>query len=471
MKLIPTALALLISFSIGAQAPTSGPTEVELQRLIQDAGLYHGELGFYAYNLDNGKVLAEYNTYKSFVPASVQKLLTTATALEKLGPDFQFRTDIYVTGEVVDGVLHGNIIVKSSGDPTLGSKYYSSASDVLEKIKSSFEGIEKINGTLIIDASHFSRHNTSRGWIWEDIGNYFGATPTSLCWKDNLLNVHLQSGQVGKRARLASSAPGGFEYDIEVTAADGGGDNAWFFGSPEHDRIYARGTIPAHQPKFLVKAAHPRPMEQFARDFAKALGQEDLDYRIAYDPVSASQAKTQLSLLSPPLSTIIKLTNQKSINLYADALAIEFATSLTYKRMEKGIHHIEAFMMKAQIYPRGAKVLDGSGLSPLNRTTPQATMRLLEYMYRSKNKDTFISSLSEAGASGTLRNSFTNPELKGKIKAKSGTMSGVRNYAGYISNKYDETIGFCLFMNDYDEGRKAEIIKKIEALMIALVND
>ena len=469
MKLSPLILSLFFACGLHAQTPELGPTELELQRLIQDAGLYQGEIGFIAVNLDNGHGLAEYNSAKSFIPASVQKLLTTATAVDRLGPDFQFKTDILVTGSTTDGVLNGNVIVKSSGDPTLGSKYYSSSGEVLDNITESFNGIDRINGSLIIDASHFSKYNTSRGWIWEDIGNYFGASSSSLTWKDNMLKVYLRTGQVGSRAQLASKPTGEFDFDIQVTAADGGGDNAWFFGTPNNDKIYAQGTIPAHQAKFLVKAAHPKPMDQFIADVSKALGQRDINSRIAYDPVSASQAQTQVSLYSPPLSTIVKLTNQKSINLYADALVIELATSLTHKKLEEGIHHLEAFMMKAGVYSKGTRIMDGSGLSPLNRLTPQSVVDVLRYMYRSENKDVFLSSLAEAGTSGTLRSSFKNPKLTGKVKAKSGTMKGVRNYAGYVSNKYDETVAFCIMINDYDESRKAEIMAKIEKLLIALV--
>ncbi|MDP4843590.1 MAG: D-alanyl-D-alanine carboxypeptidase, partial [Salibacteraceae bacterium] len=115
-------IMLAISPLLFAQNKTMGPTELELQKLLQDVAFKHGEVAFLAVNLDNGKVIAEHNSQRAMIPASVQKLITTGAALEKLGADHTFETSFAHTGVISnDGILNGNLIITPMGDPTFGS--------------------------------------------------------------------------------------------------------------------------------------------------------------------------------------------------------------------------------------------------------------------------------------------------------------------------------------------------------------
>lgn len=473
MRILAFYLLLALSPHLIAQNRAMLPTEVVLQKLLQDGGVKNGQVAFLAVNLDNGRVIAEHNTYASMVPASIQKLVTTAVALEKLGPGFSYKTEISTDGSFDGATLQGNVYVMASGDPTLNSRYYQSDPTTLQRIKTSFNGIQSIGGSMIIDASHFDRYTTPRGWVWEDMGNYFGASPTALIWNDNLLEVYLRTGQAGTRAMIAPATvkSSDFEIDLRVMADNGTKDDAWFFGSPGNDVIYAKGTVPAHRDKFLVKAAHPYPMKQFAKDVSAATGLKGLDARIDYDYVEHAGLTPLVTITSPPLSAIVKLTNQKSINLFAEALNIELDTAERYKSVEGGVATVEAYLRAKKVNLKGVRIMDGSGLSPLNRTTCQTMVDLLSHMYRSNNKETFLQSLAVAGQSGTIAGYFKGTKAEGNLKAKSGTMSGVRNYAGYVTNKNNETVAFCIMLNNYDESRKAQIMQRIEELMSAVIED
>lgn len=473
MRTVAITLLCLLSSGVFAQNREMLPTEVVLQKLLQDAGVQNGTVAFLAVNLDNGRVIAEHNTYTSMIPASLQKLVTTAVALEKLGPGFSYKTEISTDGEIDNSTLNGNLYVIASGDPTLNSRHYQSDPPVRQRIKNAMNGITTFEGKVIIDASHYSRYTTPRGWIWEDMGNYFGASPSALMWEDNLLEVYLRTGQAGSDAVLApaSSKHKGFEIDIQVKAADSKRDDAWFFGAPGSNTIYAKGTIPAHQEKFLVKAAHPYPMEEFVKDISRATDLKKLSSQIDYDYIEHEGLKPLVTITSPPLSTIVRLTNQKSINLYAEALNIELDEEDHYKSVAGGIATVESYLKSQKVNMKGVRITDGSGLSPLNRTTCQTMVDVLSVMYRSENKETFMNSLAVAGQSGTIARYFKGTKAQGNLKAKSGTMTGVRNYAGYVKNSNGEMVAFCILINDYNEARKAQIMNRIEELMAAVIED
>ncbi|MDC1202356.1 D-alanyl-D-alanine carboxypeptidase, partial [Salibacteraceae bacterium] len=112
---------------------------------------------------------------------------------------------------------------------------------------------------------------------------------------------------------------------------------------------------------------------------------------------------------------------------------------------------------------------DGSGLSPLNRMTAEAMTGILALAYRSDVKEDFLGSLPVAGQSGTLARYFKETKADGNVRAKSGTMSGVRNYAGYLTNRHGETVAFCIMLNDYDESRKTQVMQHIEEILVAII--
>lgn len=473
MRSLTLAFILFMAMSPGhSQNRELSPTELVLQKLVQDAAFTHGEVAFMAVNLDNGRVIAEYNNFRSMTPASVQKLVTTATALETLGPAFTFKTRLAYDGVLESGILHGNLYVVGGGDPTLQSRYNKAEPSGLSKIATALSPITKAEGKLIVDLSLYNKYTTPRGWVWEDMGNYFGSTPTALMWKDNLLEVKLRSGQAGTRAMLADPpaqyAP--FTIDVQVMAANSQKDDAWFFSAPGSNVIYAKGTIPAHQQQFTVKASHPDPVHQFTNDVFRTWGQCP-ETRTDHDYIPHEGLTDLVVVESPPLKTIVKFTNEQSINLFAEALNIAMDSAVRYKSVEGGLHGMEKFLQNKKVYLKGVRLIDGSGLSPLNRLTCQTMIDVLSMMYRSQNRDVFYNSLPVAGQSGTIARYFKGTGAENNLRAKSGTMAGVRNYAGYVTNTQGERIAFCLMMNDYDENRTAEVMARVEELLTALIDD
>ncbi|MDB4104863.1 D-alanyl-D-alanine carboxypeptidase/D-alanyl-D-alanine-endopeptidase [Salibacteraceae bacterium] len=472
MKHLSIFLLALLSLNAIAQDRSLSTAEVELQRLRQDPGLKHGEVGFVAVNLDNGGIIAEFNSYRAMIPASIQKLLTTSNAFSTLGNDYRFKTRIAYTGEIIEGILHGDIVIYGGGDPTFNSKYFPNQNhDQAIKEAATKAGIKSITGKLVFDLSIYTEHTTPSGWVWEDMGNYFGATPTAFMWADNTINLDLRSGQAGTDVMLADSWPSDSPYtlDVDIKASTENKDNAWFYSAPKGNTIYGKGSIPAHKDRFTVKISDPDPVQSYAKHLEKLLGLKNIAIQRNYAHIEYASAKTLIDLSSPSLKEIINVTNKQSINLYAEALNLISDTAQELKSVEGGIQSLEAFLTKNKIRHQGNRFLDGSGVSPMNRMTPQVMIDLLSVMYRSPLKEDFQSTLAVGGQSGTFKYYFKSGIAAGNIMGKSGTMNGVRNYAGYVKNKYGETIAFCLMMNDYDEDRKSEIMKKVETLMEAVI--
>lgn len=469
MKHILASLLLFLSIpTLFAQSPTLSDAQLKLQALTLDPGLKHGQISVMVQNLDNGTMILEHNIFKSMIPASIQKLYTTGVALQTLRPDHRFTTIIGYTGELREGTLHGNLVIIGGGDPTLDSRYFSehSIQKLVEFVKEN--GIKTINGKLVLDLSYFERYTTPRGWIWEDIGNYFGASPNSLMYDDNLIEVKFRSGQEGSRAMVAGMTPkpDNLEMNIEVEAANSNRDDAWFFGAPGSSEMYAKGSIPSHRSEFNVKAANPKVAESFVQDFIKKSGIKAEQIEFLYRPFPDELIKSK-SVESPTVAEIVNQTNLHSINLFAEALLIQLDTASEARSTEGGIETLQSVLKKNKVYQGGLNLEDGSGLSPLNRTTAQSMVHHLAVMYRSDVSDQFLASLPVAGQSGTIKNTFGGP-LTGKMMAKSGTMNGVRNYTGYIKNQAGETIAFCVMMNDYDENRKAELMRKLQDLLASI---
>ena len=472
MKHLSIFLFALLNLNAIAQDRSLSSVEVELQRLRQDPGLKHGEVGFVAVNLDNGSIITEHNSYRAMIPASIQKLLTTSTALASLGSNYRFKTSIAYTGEIIQGTLHGDLVIYGGGDPTFNSRYFPNQNhDQTIKEAATKAGIKSITGKIIFDLSLYTEHTTPSGWLWEDMGNYFGSTPTAFMWADNTINLDLRSGQARTAVMLADSWPCDSKYqlDIDIKASTDNKDNAWFYSAPKGNIIYGKGTIPAHKDRFTVKLSDPDPVQSYAAHLEKLLGLKDISIQRNYTHIEYASARTLIELTSPSLKEIITITNQQSINLYAEALNLIADTAKDLKSVEGGVRSLEAFLTKNKIRYEGNRFLDGSGVSPMNRMTPQVMIDLLSAMYRSPMKEDFQSTLAVGGQSGTFKYYFKSGKVAGNIIGKSGTMNGVRNYTGYVKNKYGETIAFCLMMNDYDEDRKSEIMKKVETLMEAVI--
>ncbi len=446
----------------------------------------NAHFGFLAVDVETGKVIAEHKPDLSLMPASTMKALTTATALEVLGKDYVFKTRLEYSGSIdtATHTLNGNIYISGGSDPTFGSRHYDRKqthafiNTWIYTLKDN--KIDKINGAIIADASRYSTETAPQKWAWEDVGNYYGAGANGLTAFDNLYEIYLKSpAQVNKLTTVVRTNPKIPDLQIinEVKSSNRKRDEAFVFAAPYSFFHIIRGNIPKARNEFKIKGALPDPALYFAQYFKQKLAANDIECSQQATTVRLLKLKNEYkdekkhtlhTLYSPNLSSIINVTNKKSINLFAE----HFLNEIGYKLKNEGSNSagrqaVMQFWNSKGMDTDGMHIYDGSGLSRSDAITARQLVFMFRYMKKSKNFDVFYKSLPVAGKSGTLRRIGRKTSAEGRVHAKSGSIGLVRAYAGYVTTKAGKEIAFSMNIANYNCS-SYNARKKLTALMIAM---
>ena len=411
-------------------------------------------MSVYVQNMQTGEVIDSYRADKVVPPASVMKLLTTGAALEILGPGYKFPTILEYTGMIENGVLHGNLYIHGSCDPSLGWK---GQTGFLAKWVKAVQkaGISTIDGAVIADMTMLDGEAQNPNWLCEDAGNYYAPGIFSLNYYGNTMNIVLQSGEPGTVAKVVKTEP--YVEDVyfinRIRCDKIQYDGAFVSGLPYSRERYLTGAVPSNLGTFGVKGDLPNPGLLLARHFTNRLREagitvkRDATYIADYNPLTPPRTELYTHY-SEPLSEIIKETNVNSNNLYAEALFRYLGTRYT---LPGTIHNsqdlLRDFWRRRGVNVQNAIIKDGCGLAPQDAVSAKAFVQLLSFMARSNNKEAWIASLPVSGQSGTLKSLCPKTELEGRIHAKSGTIAGTKNFAGYVDMPNGETWVFAILIN------------------------
>ena len=484
MKII-SILLISLYFSINLVSSQNN-IQTAINQFAADNELRHGSISFAVVDLSNGELVSSVNKDLSIPTASTAKLFSTATALELLGPNYTPKTRIYYDG-IIDstGTLKGNIWIKGGGDPTLGSKYFTNSETRYNFLKTWADeikklGVSRIEGAIIADASQFGYNGAPDGWNWSDLGNYYGAGPSGLTVFDNLIEMHFStSSQVGKPTTLSSTFPEvpGMVFHNYILSSSKSGDNSYIYGAPYSLDRFGTGTLPVNQSNFVVKGSLPDPEYQIAFELHTILLQQSISInelpkavrQLEIEPISTDKMKLIYENNGTPLIEIITETNMHSINLFAEhMLTLIGLEKSNLGSTENGISVMETFW-KTKINTDGLHINDGSGLSRTNAISAQHYISLLEYMSKSKYAVEYKKSLPIAGVSGTLKSVCKGQSAQNRMYAKSGTMSRIKSYAGYIDGKSGKKYAFAIITNNYECSATA-IRQKMESVFNAIAN-
>lgn len=455
MKKAAWLICLLIYFSSVHAQPVKERLRNAVIGLLADVQMKQAILGISVLKADNAEVVYEMNAQTGLAPASCQKIITSASAMELLGPDFRYQTILGYQGSIQDGLLKGSIQLIGSGDPTLGSWRYESTKEekLLQQLVKGIkqEGITKIEGDLMGFTGKWDNQLLPGGWIWDDIGNYYGAGSAALNWRENQYDLFLQSGtMVGDKVNIVGTNP--MLYGITLTsqlisAHKGSGDKAYIYLPPTSQTGFVRGTIPVDESAFTISGSIPDPSFQLLATINERLSNENL--KPARFSVITDKAlpiiKTLSVIHSPKLDSINYWFMKKSINLYGEALL----KTLAYEKMgmgttEKGVEIVKKFWKEQGIESAALHIIDGSGLSPQNRVTTDALVKILIYA-RSRSWFSFY---------------YDALPVFNQMKLKSGTIGGAKSFAGYHTAKDGTAYTVAIIINNYD-GSANEIVKKI----------
>ncbi len=457
--------------------------------LASDTALTVGDVGILVQDAVTAKTLCAHNAKKSLIPASNQKLIVTATALKVLGADYRYATHFQTDGTIKDSTLTGNFYIKGSGDPSFGSPEMDSVvrfKFLLDSIVVLMRkaGINKINGKIIADASVFADETTPGTWQYDDLGNYYGASPSGLNVNDNQYQlIFAQRPLNGAKADMAGMVPivPEFALDSKVKCF-GKGDESNIFSVPFAKSGFVNGTIPTGESVFSIYGAVPDPAYLLAWHLKRVCTEQGIVItdsattigRLISEKKDTSFFDKKRKILftwhSPTLENIVRYTNFESVNLYAEVLLHTLALHETgSSSLAKGIAFVEKYWRERGMDTRGMFYNDGSGLSPRDGITPEQLCFILRNVAQDANwYRAFYNSLPQAGKNGTLK-TFLNKTatLQNRVRAKSGTITRVKSYSGYLTTEAGKLLAFSVIANNFTCSQ-SEIKKRIENFLIAI---
>ena len=417
----------------------------------KDEQLKHAISSLYVIDAKTGQVVFDKNSQIGLAPASTQKIITSVTAFELLGKDYRYKTELGYSGVIKKSILEGDLIFTGSIDPTLGSWRFASTRDTFLLSKWS-AALKKLN-IIEIDGAVTHNFNYEKpafysipdGWIWQDIGNYYGAAADIINWKENQYDIILKSGKnIGDPVEIVS--PQLFISNHLKSAAKGSGDNAYVYFPIMGSSQTIAGTIPINEDSFKISASVLWPTGNFLLDFCNKINADGIrGSQGGFKFKRENHPKNIYTHYSPSLDSIIYWFNKKSINLYGEALVKTFAYEKQgFGSTDSGVAIVKKFWKEKGLDEDELNIYDGSGLSPLNRVTTHAQVEILKY---AKTKDWFPYFLKSL------------PEYNG-MTMKSGTISDVKGFSGYHKAKDGKEYIFSFLVNNYS-GKSSQLVGKM----------
>jgi serine-type D-Ala-D-Ala carboxypeptidase/endopeptidase (penicillin-binding protein 4) len=415
----------------------------------KDAQLKHAISSLYIIDAKTGQVVFDKNSQVGLAPASTQKIITSVTAFELLGKDYRYKTEFGIINERG----RKNLYIKPSGDPTFGSWRWESTKEeaILESLSKTIPS-GKFDG-FTINTQGWQSHVIPDGWIWQDIGNYYGAASGFLNWRENQYDIIMKSGSsLGDDVKIVEIKPYLFGYhlvSLVLSAKEGTGDNAYIYFHPGTSLISIKGTIPVNENRFKISGSFPSSENQFISTLRKRLNNSVTDTNTLItgytDSLTNNNVKIFYTTFSPAMDSIIYWFNKKSINLYGEALIKTIAhEKMRLAIADSGVAVVKKFWKENGLDEDELNIYDGSGLSPLNRVTTHAQVEILKY---AKTKDWFSLFLKSL------------PEYNG-ITMKSGTISDVKGFCGYHKAKDGKEYIFSFLVNNYS-GKSSQLVGKM----------
>lgn len=433
-------------------------------KFINSENLKYSNVSFYAVNLKNKKVIENYKSSIALTPASVMKIVTSATALEVLKPDGRLETKLVYDGKIdKNHKLIGNLYIVGGGDPTLGSdgiekKQTEFLNEWVNAIKS--KGIKSISGDIIVLDDLFGYEGIPKTWLWEDMGTAYAPGVYGISVFDNLYTIYLKSGKPRTTPKIVKIIPRvkGLKLINNSKVSLRGRRDITVRGVPLNNNRVILGEVPENQEKITIKTDIPDPglfLGEYFSDYlkknnVKLLGKVKTSRNTKKRP---KNPKVLAVTKSVTISEIVNILLTRSDNHYTESL-------YQILEKEKGID-IKEYWKEKGIDIGSLTMKDGSGLSRGDTLSTKLLVDILEYMY-SQNIN-FEKLLPIAGKEGTVIEFLKETPLEKKAHIKSGSMSGIQSYAGYVE-KGDKKYAFAIIINHWN-GNRGKLRKEIETLL------
>jgi D-alanyl-D-alanine carboxypeptidase/D-alanyl-D-alanine-endopeptidase (penicillin-binding protein 4) len=425
--------------------------QTAINHLQSDSQCSYASVSLTVLDAQTGEQVFAVNPNMGLAPASTLKTVTSITAFNLLGPDFQYQTHVGYSGSIdASGTLNGDVVIKGGGDPTLGSWRWIHTKEafILNSMVTALQraGIHKINGAIVGDDSQFGTQSIPDGWIWQDVGNYYGAGTSALTWRENTFDIKLHTGALGNLVSVVRTVPWMPYLNLKseiMSGPAGTGDKSYAYLPVGGKVMYLRGSYAVDHGKNSITVAMPDPAYDIAfrlTDTLKRVGISvsaepestiTLTAKALQVPVATHEVTT---IFSPLLGDMIYWLNQKSINLYAE----QFVKTMALKQgrpvtTHNGVEIIQNFWKVRGIDPGSLNIYDGSGLSPGDRITTLTMSKILQSAVKESWYSVFYDSLP----------------IYNNMHMKSGTIADVVAYTGYQTHN-GRKLCFSAIINNYN---------------------
>ena len=463
-----------------AQASDSLPAWLEA---VVDGRLDRAHWGVAVYDLEAARWVTLYNADRWFVPASNLKLVVSATALERLGPDYAFRTSLYGTGPIEDGELEGDLVLYGRGDPNLSGRHAPGMLSIFEGLADSLaaRGIERIRGDLVADESFFDDDRTRGDWSAYDILWWYAAPVGALGFNDNSIDFHIRPGAgVGERPVVEGEPRSAF-YTLENRATTGPAGSEVTFDltrNPGTNRIVAYGSLPLDAEPRIEYFAVVDPARWAGTVFREVLEARGVEIEgktrtvssPGDSPVAAGDAIHLVSHTSVSLGKVVEAINGRSQNWHAEQVLKTLGRELRGEGSWKaGLAVERETLQRLGVDTLDFELKDGSGLASTNLATPRGLATLLARAVDRPWGEVFAASLPVAGRTGSLRRRYLGTEAEARVRAKTGFIENVYALSGYLTTTAEREYAFSVIVNGTGAGIEEEAQDAIDRLVVELV--
>ncbi|MCF8237479.1 MAG: D-alanyl-D-alanine carboxypeptidase/D-alanyl-D-alanine-endopeptidase [Saprospiraceae bacterium] len=448
-RILLGCLFILVQITVSGQSDMARATDAFQSNPISQGAT----LAFSVRKVKVDQELFQRNGDKWMIPASNQKLITTAAAWELLGPSHRIPTLFRLEGFVVDSLFIGNIILEGHGDPSLASSQFG-PSTTEDSIVSRWAkqirelGIRNIRGQVICQPALFAGSPVGLTWEWGDLGGCFATGVWPLNWQENCIRTQLDKDSLGYYlssdslvlpwpvvTTLEPARP--FAEPDFVTGAPG--DLTRWVSGPE------RMTIP-----IALRLAIPNVPRYLSVRLPRLFRQSGIPFQLETVTTTKAQSIWQDTLWSPSLRKLITHTNTESQNMYAEAILRRLGEVRgTNPSLGQGLDQVRQWLDKNKIKP-APYLHDASGLSRQNAVTASFLTLLLSHCAQdSLPYAGFGETLAVGGKSGTLFPHLRDKRIKGKVFAKTGTLNRTRSLSGYLVRQDGEQVTFSILANQF----------------------
>lgn len=453
----PLAIAVLVALGLVATSGAFLPAGLDerLGAILDGPEAGPAFWGIAVLDVATGEVLYSRNADKPLLPASNQKVLTSATALDALGSSYRYQTTLYFDGDVAGATLRGDLVIDGSGDPTFGS-IEARRGDPLRQWARQLAamGVTRIEGRIIGDDDAFDDRPYAEGWdidyVMTQSSRLLGVSTGGLSYYDNVAEIQIRANGAGAVPEVTMRPSNYLTLKADLSASGRSRGIAVRTGRTLGSEVVVlEGSLPrTYAGTIVVPVTNPtifalHSFRQYLQEAGITVAAEVYDVDDLDEPPRLARAEPLFVYLSPPLSEILKIVNKESNNFYADQVFRTFAWGGSG---EGGERRVKELLARAGAATDGLSIRDGSGLSRKDLVTPEAMARLLVHMSRHPEREAFAASLARGGeARSTLRGRLAGVP----VMAKTGSLEYVRSLSGYATTTEGRTVAFAVFANNF----------------------